>query len=175
MRRASRLSMNPLYTQGSIEEAVKEIPLTKNKATIVDDEDYEYLSQWKWHLSRFGYAVRKPKEQIYMHRVIMNTPAGMSTDHINKDKTDNQKVNLRICTTSENMMNRDKQKNNTSGYKGVFWHERAGRWRAQIRLNRKSIHLGLFDTPEEACEKYKQAEKEYFGEFAYQNELEVSC
>jgi hypothetical protein len=103
-----------------------------------------------------------------MHRVILNTPDGMKTDHINNDKLDNRRCNLRVCTDAQNMRNRGKQANNTSGYKGVFWSIPAGRWRAQIRLNRKSIHLGLFYSKEEAYEKYKKAEKEYFGEFAIQ-------
>ena len=150
---------------------MKEIPLTQGKVTIVDDDMFEYLNQWKWHLSRFGYAVRKPKEQIYMHRFIMKPDKGFFTDHINGDKLDNRKDNLRICTTSENMMNRGKQSNNTSGYKGVFWSIPAKRWRAQIVVMRKAIHLGLFDTPEEAYKEYKKAEKKLFGEFVHKEAL----
>jgi len=145
---------------------MKEIPLTHGKVALVDDEDFEWLNQWKWHYSKFGYAVRKPKEQIYMHRFIMKPEQGLFTDHINGDKLDNRKENLRICTTGENMRNRPKQSNNTSGYKGVFWHKKAKRWFAKIGFMRKSIHLGLFDTREEAYERYCKAEKEYFGEFA---------
>ena len=152
---------------------MKEIPLTQGKVAIVDDDMFEYLNQWKWHLSKFGYAVRKPKEQIYMHRLIMGSPKGMATDHINRDKLDNRRENLRTCTTSENMQNRGKQSNNTSGYKGVFWSIPAKRWRAQIVVMKKAIHLGLFDTPEEAHEEYLKAEKKHFGEFAYLNQVEA--
>lgn len=154
---------------------MKKIPLTQGKFAIVDDDMFEELSKFKWHFSRFGYAVRKPYsgrgKNFYMHRVIAGTPEGMSTDHINGDKLDNRRSNLRICSTSSNMRNRGKQNNNTSGYKGVFWSIPAGRWRAQIVVNKKSIHLGLYDTTEEAASAYNVAAKEYFGEFANLNEI----
>jgi len=147
---------------------MKTIPLTKGAVALVDDDDFEWLNQWKWHLSRFGYAVRKPKEQIYMHRLVAKTPVGMKTDHINYNKLDNRKCNLRICTDAQNARNRPKQSNNTSGYKGVFLSKKTNRWRAQIRLNKKTFHLGTFETREEAYKKYKEVEKEYFGEYTYE-------
>lgn len=155
---------------------MKEIPLSKGAVTIVDDDMFDYLNQWKWHLSRFGYAVRKPgASQIYMHRLIMGSTKGMATDHINRDKLDNRIENLRTCTTSENMMNRGKQTNNTSGYKGVFWSIPAKRWRAQIVVMKKAIHLGLFDTPEEASTAYKKMAIKLHGEYANINNLEAQC
>jgi len=152
---------------------MKKIPLTQGKYAIVDDDMFDYLNQWKWHLSRFGYAVRKPgPEQIYMHRAILKSEKGTSTDHINHDKLDNRRENLRICTTSQNMRNRGKQANNTSGYKGVFWSIPAKKWRAQITVMKKSIHLGLFTTPKEAAKVYNKAAIKHFGEFARLNIVE---
>lgn len=69
------------------------------------------------------------------------------------------------------MGNRGKQKNNTSGYKGVFWSEKAGRWRAQITYKKKAIHIGLFDKPIEAAKAYNEEAVKYFGIFAKLNEV----
>jgi len=151
---------------------MKEIPLTKGKVAIVDDDDFEYLSKFRWYVDARGYAVHKRKEIVYMHRLISKTPKGLETDHINGNKLDNRKENLRHCTKSENMRNRGKQTNNKSGYKGVSWHLRAKKWLAHIVINRKSIHLGLFDDPEEASKTYRKAEKEMFGEFARKDETD---
>ena len=86
---------------------MKEIPLTRGKFALVDDEDYEWLSQWKWYCSTTGYAVRGCKNRIlYMHREIAKTKPGMLTDHINRNKLDNRKENLRFCSHRENMKNR---------------------------------------------------------------------
>jgi len=145
---------------------MKKIPLTQGKFALVDDDDYEKVSRLSWYVDKRGYAVNKKIKITYMHRLIMNTPKEMETDHINGNKLDNRKINLRICTKSENMRNRKKQSNNTSGYKGVFWHHKANRWRAQIVINKKAKHLGLFDTPEEAGKAYREAELKYFGEYS---------
>ena len=154
---------------------MKKIPLTQGKFALVDDDNYEDISKYKWHVNKLGYAVRKPYsgggKSFYMHREIMKTPDGFCTDHINQDKLDNRKSNLRICLTSENMANRGKQKNNTSGFKGVFWSINADRWRAQITHKRKAIHLGLFDTPEDAAKAYNKAAMEIYGEYAELNKV----
>ena len=155
----------------------KEIPLTQGKIVLVDEEDFKYLNQFKWHAvkdlktGRF-YAVKNIKKngkwiKIYMHQEIMKTPRGMETDHINRNSLDNRKDNIRICTCSQNQMNRGKQNNNTSGYKGVFWHKRVEKWMAQIRVNRKQIYLGYFNTKKDAALAYTGAAKQYFGEFVF--------
>jgi len=87
-------------------------------------------------------------------------------DHVDMIRGNNQRYNLRIATHTQNMWNRPAQKNNTSGYKGVTWHRQALRWQARIRANKKTISLGLFDTPREAHEAYKTAADKYHGEFA---------
>ena len=87
-------------------------------------------------------------------------------DHIDRNKSNNIWINLRECTASENKANSTKQSNNTSGYKGVYWHKRANKFRAQIQFQKKLIHIGLFDTAEEAAAAYNTKAIELNGEFA---------
>ena len=151
---------------------MKLIKLTKGQFAIVDDSDFEYLNQFKWHLSCNGYAARKlHKSDIFMHRIINNTPEGLFTDHINRNGLDNRRKNLRSATYSQNSMNRSRQKNNTSGYNGVYWHSQARKWRTTIRLNGKFIHLGLFEDKTEAAKAYNIGAKKYYGEFANFNQI----
>ena len=149
----------------------KQIILTQGKTALVDDEDFEYLSQWKWFCGLDGYAVRnspmvngKQRSLIRMHRQIMNPPNGLYVDHINHNKSDNRRENLRNCTLAENQHNTKRPKNNTTGYKGVSKDRR--RFRANIYVDGKQRCLGTFDTPEEAAHVYDVAAVTYFGEFA---------
>jgi hypothetical protein len=153
---------------------MKQIPLTQEKVAIVDDDMYEYLSQWKWHYVN-GYAVRSetcaPGKQkaVFMHRLIMQAPDGMEVDHKETEDTlNNQRSNLRLCTHSQNNHNRTKYSNNTSGYKGVFPLP-SKRWRACIKNQGERLHIGVFDTPEEAARAYDAKARELFGEFANTN------
>ena len=101
----------------------------------------------------------------------MKFPDSTDIDHIHgkESKYDNRKSNLRVVTHSQNGMNRDLQSNNTSGVVGVSWFAKTNQWRAHIMVNRKFIHLGLFDKFEDAVKARKQAEEKYFGEFSYDN------
>ena len=151
---------------------MKEIELTQGKVAIVDDEDFEYISQWKWcytinQKSRSGYAIRRPG--ILMHRVINKTPPGMQTDHINGNGLDNRKENLRSCTRTQNKANVKMNRNNKSGYKGVSREKKRKTWRAHIRIGGKGRALGRFDILEEAARAYDRAAREKFGEFARLN------
>jgi len=151
---------------------MKKIQLTQGRVALVDDEDYEWLSQWKWFYDN-GYALRnnwKPTHTIiYMHREIMNTPKSKRTDHKDTNGLNNQKSNLRICTQSENLMYRGKQKNNTSGYKGVTFDNAKQKWMAQIKVNRKKIYLGRYKKAIDAAHAYDDAAQKYHGEFARLN------
>lgn len=98
-----------------------------------------------------------------MHRVIMNPPVGMEVDHINRNKLDNRRSNLRICTHAENLANRIKPRNNTSGYKGVVWNKSRSKWLAQITVKKRHIYLGQFDDIEEANEAYNLGFVKYYG------------
>lgn len=144
------------------------------KHAKVDDEDFERLSEYSWYMVSRGnsYAARfEEKKTRYLHREIMGIAVGerVEIDHINRDKLDNRKSNLRICTRGQNQVNKPIQKNNTSGYKGVSWNKRLGRWVAYISENGKAKQLGLFNTKEEAAMAYNKKCIEVSGKFAYLN------
>lgn len=130
---------------------------------------YEYLNQFKWCYSNGGYAVRgigpKGKTRLkFLHHYILPKINEKDIDHINKNKLDNRKENLRYATRSENMFNVGIRKNNTSGFNGVFYFKfgkRIKRWKAQLKINYQSIHLGYFLTKEEAGMAYEIAFNEY--------------
>jgi hypothetical protein len=162
-------------------ERMREIILTNGNKVLVDDEDYEKLSKLTWYFRKQGYAVGNlpsPENGVYpkvlMHRYILNAPKGTQVDHINGNKLDNRRCNLRIANASKNKANCGIRSNNTSGYKGVT--KATGRrknkpWTAQIKVNYKRIHLGYFETKESAALAYNEAALKYFGEFAKLNEL----
>lgn len=138
------------------------IQLSKGQFTIIDNEDFDWLNQWKWHLSAKGYAVRKPgKSAIFMHRLINKTPSGFQTDHINRNKLDNRKTNLRTVTNQQNHFNMPLQKSNKTGNAGVCWDKQRKKWLAQIMFNNKSFHLGRFTNIKEAILARKKAERIY--------------
>lgn len=142
------------------------IPLTQGKAALVDDEDFDKLNQYKWCFDG-QYAQRKVgNKTIRMHRVILDSP---QVDHIDGDGLNNQRSNLRVCTHTQNQMNRAKHKIMSSKYKGVSWNKPTEKWRARIETNQGSLYLGLFEVEEEAARAYDEAAKENFGEFARLN------
>lgn len=161
---------------------MKYIKLTQGKKTIVDNEDFDYLNQWKWHFHNNGYAVRtinsgggrklNKTTQLKMHRVIVNTPKDFMTDHINGNRLDNRKVNLRICTNLENSWNarsykRSRKDGKVSKYKGVYCE--AGKWRSKIQYKGKKIHIGMFKSEVEAALAYNSFAKKLFGEYSRLN------
>lgn len=160
----------------SIEE-YRLIPLTQGQFAKVDAEDYEFINQWKWcaHWDRGAnsyYAKRQSSKAdgqrtLLMHRVVLGLAwgDGRQGDHINGDTLDNRKSNLRIANSAENGANRGANKNNASGFKGVSWHTGGKAWRAQIRINRRAIHLGMFKTAEEAYVAYREAAKIHHHQF----------
>lgn len=156
---------------------MKEIKLTQDKVALVDDEDFEYLNQWKWHTLKQRnrlYAIRskgtKPfQKTISMHQQIMEFPKGMHIDHIDGNGLNNQSKNLRICTNSQNLANRNKNITNTSGYKGVSLYKATGKWKASISVSGKLFYLGCYNTPEEAAKAYDEAARKYQKEFAVFN------
>lgn len=158
---------------------MKEIQLNKGYVAIVDDEDYEELSKYKWAVCygrHTNYATRSKNvnnESNRMHRIITNCQDGFCVDHINHNGLDNRKENLRICTYSQNSMNTHKTKENKYGYKGVCFiggkENRTKPYAAQLRYGKKRYYLGQFTTPEEAARAYDQKAKELFGEYACLN------
>ncbi len=156
---------------------MKEIPLTQGLVAIVDDEDYESLSAYKWcaafaaNTNSF-YAIRngrgsskRGRGTIRMHRIILDAPAGIQVDHANGNTLDNRRNNIRLATRNDNNRNRKLSKTNTSGYKGVC-RDSTNTWKAQITVNDTNIYLGSFPSRESAYEAYCQAARNYHGEFA---------
>lgn len=132
------------------------------------------LKDFNWYASGNDYVSGSVNGEIVaLHRFILKAKQDELVDHINHDKFDNRDENIRICTQSENMMNTIIPNTNTSGFKGVSKHKRDNKWRAYITINKKQIHLGSFDTYEEAVEARKQANKKYQGIFSYPNAKEV--
>jgi len=156
---------------------MKEIKLTQDKIALVDDDDFEYLNQFKWCANKLRntfYAIRTLKKtKISMHREIMKTQLenniGKIIDHIDGYGLNNQKYNLRTCTSAENSRNRHFV-NNSSGYLGVFKiKSKKEKWKAQIVVNKKSIYLGIFKDKKDAAKAYNEAAIKYHGEFARPN------
>ena len=101
----------------------------------------------------------------------MNLSDGEYVDHIDGNRGNCRKKNMRTCSQTENNRNTGNQRNNQCGFKGVHWAADRGKWRSDITVNRKHIHLGSFDSPIEAAQAYDRAAFLYFGEFARTNEM----
>jgi hypothetical protein len=158
----------------------KEIILTQGKVALVDDEDYDYFNQFKWHIykqNRNNYYARtviylnKKRIPVVMHRLLVKCD-GYIIDHISGDGLDNRKCNIRVCTRSENPINRRVNINNLSGYKGVSWFKPEQKWRAQIQYKKVVYHLGCFEKRIDAARAYNEAALKYHGEFANLNKID---
>ena len=155
---------------------MKEIILTQGYIALVDDEDFEFLSQWKWFAQRMShtvYAARKPwvvggkgkSIKIFMHRIILDTPDHMQTDHMDGNGLNNQRSNLRVVTRRDNMLNRARwTKDNISKFRGAYLDKRDGKWASSITINGKCFYLGRFKTEEEAGLAYRSKRVELLNE-----------
>lgn len=153
--------------------SAREMPLTKGKVALVDTEDYGWLIRFKWTAHIRGYAsCHLPKSEggasFLMHRVIMDAPRGLEVDHINGNKLDNRRCNLRIVTKAQNQHNRHAILC-AAGYKGVKCL--GVRFQARIGCRDAHRHLGTFDTAEDAARAYNAAALEMWGEYAHLNTI----
>lgn len=151
----------------------KKILLSRNMVAIVDDTDYEWLNQWKWSYATAGYAVRRipgTTKIVYMHRQIMEDPQGVYVDHVNRDKLDNRRCNLRLATPSQSIRNTRGRKS-YSVFKGVS--KSGKKWCARIQIHNQTISLGTFDTQREAAVAYNDAAISHFGKYAFLNDLSL--
>lgn len=154
---------------------VREISLSKGKVALVDDIDFEYLSQRKWCFERYAVSTSKKldggkRRRLYMHRLII--PTAKMVDHIDGNKLNNQRNNLRACTHTQNSQNSKIPKKNkvkSSQYKGVNWHDKSNKWRAYIVIDKKNIHIGTFSNEEDAATAYNLAATINFGDYARVN------
>ena len=159
------------------------IILTRDKFSLVDIIDLGYLNQWSWCYNQ-GYAVRNSiksdnfdkRKTILMHRVILQRCLGHSkfieVDHINGDRLDNQRSNLRPCNQQQNQGNRKHQRG-SSYFKGVYWSKANKKWTARIKINGKKQYLGYFCHEIDAAIAYNTAAIKHFGEFARLNNLRL--
>lgn len=146
---------------------MKTIALANGRGVaLVDDEDFERINKYRWHNDR-GYARRGfwsggRVVQVRMHNEVLQRPSNPTVlpDHIDRDKLNNQKSNLRLVTVSQNNRNQGLNRQNTSGCSGVGWNKRLGLWRVWIVVCYRFKALGHFPTLEEACAARKAAESE---------------
>ena len=156
---------------------MRRVKLTQGKFALVDDEDFDYLNQWKWCFHKHqspvdgGYAVRgESKKLIRMHRDIMKPQKGVVIDHINMCGLDNRRSNLRLATKNQNLQH-SKKRVGVSQYKGVCQHKTDKKWVARIQVNGKRIHLLRTNDEIKAARAYDTAAIKYFGEFAVLNNV----
>lgn len=158
---------------------VKKIPVgIHGKRAIVDDEDYEWLKQWHWSINAYGYAYHldysngKHNSKFFlMHRLILNAPKGKQVDHIDGNRLNNTRGNIRIATRKQNLLNRGKTIKNKSGFKGVYWDSRQKRWNANLNYNGKSIYLGCSKHVLEAAYIVNKAISKHHKKFAHLNKF----
>lgn len=159
---------------------MKKVSLTKGMFALVDNEDFEFVSRYKWQANyakstdsyyaqttvRIGKNVRKT---IKMHRIVLAVNPGEQVDHKNGITLDNTKNNLRVCSAKENARNRKRPRNNTTGFKGIKWHERLKKWEARLNKDGRYIYLGIYKDKEDAAKAYDTGAQEHFGKFARTN------
>ena len=159
--------------------AFRRIPLTQGRFAIVDPQDYQRLSRYKWRLCRTKgknvlYAERSLRlpngkySRLLMHRQLIDVPDGYVIDHINGCGLDNRRANLRLATVAQNAWN-SKKRNPRSGYKGVWFASDKGMWRAAIVCHGRRMHLGYFNDKIDAAKAYDDAAMKYHKQFARLN------
>lgn len=150
---------------------MKKIPLTQGYFAIVDDADYDYLnSLGSWHFDRYAKRVTRKDGVIYMHRLLIDA-GNQSVDHINGNKLDNRRSNLRVCTQQQNVHNTRSRKG-TSKFKGVSWDKSRNQWKAVIGYNYRKIQIGRYATELEAATAYNEKARQLHGKYAVLNKVQ---
>lgn len=154
---------------------MKHLEINLNSNIIkIDLEDLSLFEKYTWYISE-GYAMSGGNPTILLHRLILGYFGDLNVDHINRDRLDNRKENLRICTACQNHMNKGKKTHKISTakkwspYKGVRWHKNKNMWMTDITVNKKTHYIGLFHNEVEAAKAYDKKARELHKEFAYLN------
>lgn len=150
------------------------------EGVLIDQQDQELVSQFKWHIAADGYVTSDTRKTIdgkrtgsmtLLHRLLLGLPKGEGiVDHINRNPLDNRRSNLRLSSKSENGINRTAQSNSTTGFKGISWSKQKNKWRAYATRKGKQYHLGFYATLEEAVQGYNQRIESVHGELAVKHD-----
>ncbi len=163
----ANVKVNRIKTEGKF---TKIFFFNSDKYTIIDTVDYELVKDLCWRESGDHYAKAYRKAPIYgdirLHRLLMNPDKQEEIDHENRDRLDNRRINLRVCTSAKNSMNSSIRSDNTSGYIGVQFIKSTGTYEANIQINGKHIYIGRYKNKQDAITARSKAEIKYFGEYA---------
>ena len=151
------------------ETMAKKVPLGNGQFAIVDDEDFELVSRYRWHMLPYpksdgGYAVTKMR----MHRLIIDAPLEMFVDHINGDPLDNRRCNLRLCTNAQNQQNTG-SRGGSSRHKGVSFNKKSGKWLGAFLFEGRRYYCGLWESEDDAARAVDKKRGEVCGTFASKN------
>lgn len=154
---------------------MKKIELVNGGHVLVDDADWELVSQhqWRCHEPVKGYPYAfygEHRRTVFLHRLIMGAAAGQQVDHINGNGLDCRRANLRICDAAQNQWNSKLRSDNRSGFKGVHAQSPDGKWTVTIKVRGRLIYLGHYDNVDDAARAYDRAARAYHGEFALCNQ-----
>lgn len=161
---ADRIKKQRKFNDYEIVDGYVKVNLNGENYMLCDIEDWEKFKGHYLYMSDTGYAVCETMAPgtLRFHKLVTGTTAEVIIDHIDRNKLNNRKCNLRIATASINAINRDLQSNNKTGYKGVYHDKRYGTWNARVTVDRKTIHLGTFPTKQEAIAARKAGEEKYY-------------
>lgn len=154
-----------------LDSDIRRITLACGATALCDAEDYHWLARFSWRLHPSGYAVAGGENRLLqMHRLVMGlAPGSVLIDHINSDRLDNTKTNLRKCSHAENTRNRVKPSGTSSRFKGVYRDSRRGYWRVRVSFEKRAHYVGVFQDEVEAARAYDAKALELHGEFARTN------
>lgn len=162
---------------------MKFIPLTQGKTALIDDEDFELVSEYKWYplstsaglVYANGYLLRNGhRSVVLMHRLLMNAQPGQGIDHRNRNGLDNRRFNLRFATRSQNAINRISKRKASSRFKGVHWHKSNRKWVARVRYGKQEFHIGYFREEKAAALAYDAAVLKICPDYARLNFPQLS-
>lgn len=151
-----------------LDKNIAKIPLGVNakQGYAIVDKEFAWVARYPWYLANTGYPYSNRVPQKLLHRLVLNTPRGVQTDHINRNKLDNRLGNLRTCTASQNAANAPRRITNKCGLKGVSFDLKRGKYYARVHFEKKRYWLGYFDTPQEAHRAYRAKARLVHQEFA---------